>query len=89
MIRINDSYYIAPDPYCWILRKTGTGKSKKGEEIKTDRVIGYFGTVEGALEASVDEMLKEAVGNTSMDIKTALATLKRLREDVKKQIKGE
>ena len=52
-------------------------------------MIGYYGTVEGALEASVDEMLKEAVGNTSMDIKTALATLKRLREDVKKQIKGD
>lgn len=89
MIRINDTYYIEPDPFCWILKKTVRGTSKKGEDIRTEKTLGYYGTVEGAAMAAVDEIFKERVEDIDMGLKDALEAFRALKEDIRKAIEGE
>lgn len=89
MIRINDSYYIEPDPYCWILKKTVFGKSKKGEDIQTEKTVGYYGTIESAAEGAVNAIFKDRVESADMGIIDALEAFRGLREDISRMLKGE
>ncbi len=53
MIELCNGYYIEVDPMNFTLKKRGRGKNKKGEEVDTEKVIGHFSTLEGAIERFV------------------------------------
>lgn len=59
---IND-YYIEVDPLNYTLKQRFEGKDKAGNPKTSERIIGYYGTVEHAVE----EMIKNHCQNVTKD----------------------
>lgn len=82
MIRINDMYTIDVDDMNYTLYAIGTygEKSKNaGEEKQT--VIGYYNTLEGAIEACRNDYMRKVIGSKDMGLDEAVTAIKRISDE--------
>ena len=88
MIRINDMYTIDVDDMNYTLYAIGTygEKSKNaGEEKQT--IIGYYSTLEGAMEACRDDYMRKVIGSKDMSLDEAVTVVKRVRDEFRQWAK--
>lgn len=87
MIRITDKLFIAVDSNNYTLMiKTGRF-TKKGEEINL--TIGYFGSLENALNAAADYISKQKLSEGECSLKEAVDVIRGDKIMIQKLIKGE
>lgn len=102
MIRVNKDWVVDVDEYNYILKKDlhkktiRKAKGKEPVEIDAYKVVGYFGTLESALNRLGDEIIKDCIGTGEMDfvqacnaIREAKAAWQTLADKVTKGIDNE
>lgn len=53
IIKLIENFYIETDPHNFILKQTYIGKDEEGNEKEQIRIIGYYPTIEHALQSLV------------------------------------
>lgn len=88
IITLDERYYIDVDPYNWILKQvkvtadtTSTGRPNKRAGQRCDVVIGYFPSLEQALNAYAEQILKESVSGSVAELN--IDGVKSILEDIK------
>lgn len=76
-IKLSNGYYIEIDPLNFTLKQTYEGKRKTGDKKEAERLIGYYGNIEDALESFLKhnqiDFMEEL--NVSMDLNTYLKSV--------------
>lgn len=67
MIKINDEYYIDADTNCYTLKQVHYAKTKEGEEIRQDLVIGYYATIDIALKGYLKHKSRDIVSKNDFE----------------------
>jgi hypothetical protein len=92
-ITLDKKYYISVDPLNWILKEIKVipkydrkGKPNKKAGNHCDAVIGYYSTLESALEAYTSRSIKDAilVTNDSWNIEEVKELLREVKSTVAK-----
>ena len=87
MIRINNDYLIDCDGLQYILKiDRHRKKERKGIESMVTDTIGYYGTLEGALEGYTDYMTRKRHAAAEMSIKDALTVIREERRNLENLI---
>jgi len=89
MIRVNDNYYITVDKYNYTACRDKHKTDKKGNSLYS--VVGYYGSVEGALRGIIDDMNERAFAEGTYSLQEAIEVIQQsnkmftdmLREAVK------
>ena len=80
MVRFDD-YLIDADSYSVNAYRIQKGKSKKGEEIETKVLIGYYGKFEGAVKACREDAIKRHLAQDKVEtLSMAWSAVKRITE---------
>lgn len=89
IINLNPDWRIRSEPRNWILEQRHDRKRKDtGEEYEQWAVIGYWGTLDGALSACMERRLKFIDGEYPPEAMTALYTaLDGMRADIRMALK--
>ncbi|MCI8632488.1 MAG: hypothetical protein HFE64_03265 [Lachnospiraceae bacterium] len=88
-INLDKNFYIGIDEYNHTLHMKFIGKTREGEKRQSDKVIGYYGSIDDCLEAYLDARqnhltveravsLREYVNLVTKSNKEALRAFKRL-----------
>ena len=84
MIRIDDTYLIdvTTAPISFIFKRVI--KPKEGNEDKKERhrILGYYSTVDGVLNAYVDQVIASDLENGSYTLKQAISHIIKQREQL-------
>lgn len=90
MIKINDDYYIKSDEHNFILYETRevTDEAKKNYGNGVDVVLGYFGTLEHALQYLLKHNARKIIMSKNYNLKQALDDIKRYNDELIKAIRG-
>ena len=80
MIVINENYYIEVDSLCYVLKRKGSGLNKKGEPVKTDRTLGFYGDVQGCIKGAVKDSKLCAFKKESYSLEEAFKKIKEINE---------
>lgn len=84
MIKLKHGYAIeTSNGIALTLVKYGVGENKDGETIKTRINIGYYTTLESALQAYSNNVVIDAVSDFELDLKTVKEIIQELKEEVK------
>ena len=75
MIELYDGYFISVDAYNFTLSKH-TGKFDKRTGAEITKIIGYYSTLEGALNDFAKYLAKKKMESESMDFGKAIGILK-------------
>ncbi len=87
MIELFDGYKIDVDATSYTLFKEKKYKTKKGEEALTRDVRGYYGTLEGALKALSEEMIRDRLKDETQTLTEALKVVQESRDKVAQVVK--
>ena len=92
MIRINDDWIIDTDPYNYIVKKDlhKQTKQKSGNSyVLADSysVVGYYGTLQAALLALSEEIVKDKLSAACYSLAEAVEVLKECREEWEKLVR--
>lgn len=70
-IKFTDGYFMEKDEWQWILqqRYMTKGRNGKSEEHETVRVIGYYRTLEQAIQKYITLMRKKLIGDKVLTLK--------------------
>lgn len=89
MIKINDSYYIDVDnsPICYTVKRRWLSQPKGGGEAKERfAVVGYWGTVEGALKGLSDQIVADGLKDGVYSLLEAVDRIVAARDEVRRLI---
>lgn len=84
-VKIEDNLYLESDAYQYILREYSgkTYTDKDGKEREGSRVLGYYGTVQQAIESLVQMKLRESTATTLTELKE---DLEKIRQFIKSKV---
>ena len=82
MIRIDDDYSVRVDDACYTLVRTQI--TKKGK--KSEKAVGYYNSLVGALERYWREKVREGLKNSSTSLSGAVACIREISTEVAKTI---
>jgi len=79
-VKIEDNLYLESDAYQYILREYSgkTYTDKDGKEREVSRALGYYGTVQQAIESLVQIKLRESTATTLTELKEDVESIRRL-----------
>lgn len=84
MIKLQHGYAIeTSNGIALTLVKYGVGESKDGEIIQTKVNIGYYTTLESALQAYSNNVVIDAVSDFELDLKAVKEIIQELKEEIK------
>lgn len=89
MIKINDNYYIEVDgsPVCYTIKRRWMSQPKDGGEPKErSAVVGYYGTVEAALSAMIDQVVADDLSDGVYSLTEAIDRIKASRDELRQLI---
>lgn len=87
-MKITDLYYVTNDAYSFALKRcAGTRKSKKGETQQEYKILGYYGTLEKALNAIFEHEERRILENYEGDLKGGLELLRASYEKLAEAIR--
>lgn len=84
-IHIENNLYLESDQYQYLLKQYSgrTYPNKKGEEIESYQVIGYYGSVNQAIKALINKKIKET---TATNLTELLNDIKRIEKHIKEKV---
>lgn len=84
-VKIEDNLYLESDAYQYILREYSgkTYTEKDGKEREVSRALGYYGTVQQAIESLVQMKLRESTATTLTELKE---DLEKIRQFIKSKV---
>lgn len=86
MIVINENYYIEVDSLCYVLKRKGSGLNKKGEPVKTDRTLGFYGDVQGCIGGAIKDAKLCAFRESRYSLEEAFKKIREINESFKSQL---
>ena len=90
MIEINEKYFMEVDnsPVCFTLKRRWMSQPKDGSEaFERVAVVGYYGTVEAALNGLVDQVVADELKDGSYSLRQARDKIVASREEMAALIK--
>ncbi len=83
MIKVNDNWAILVDDLCYSpVRLDRTKKDKRTPDKAYYRRIGYYATLEGALNRIAEEMTKAEFKDASVSLREATAIIQKCYGDI-------
>lgn len=86
MVVINENYYIEVDSLCYTLKRKNFGLNKKGEPVKTDKTIGYYGDVQGCIRGAVKDAKLCAFKMYDYSLEEAFKKIRKINEDFESEL---
>lgn len=89
MIKINDTYYIEVDnsPVTYTVKRRWMSQPKDGGEPKERfAVVGYYGTVEGAMNGLVDQVAADDLCGGTYSFQEAVDKIIATRDELRRMI---
>ena len=80
MIVINENYYIDCDSLSYVLKRKGSGLNKKGEPVKTDKTLGYFGDVQGCIDFAIKDTKLSTFRENNYSLEDAFKKIREINE---------
>lgn len=68
-IQLTKSHYIDVDEFNYTLKEKYAGKTKDGKEKEAEKVIGYYGKLESAIEGFIKHNQIASIGDLSVDLR--------------------
>lgn len=85
MVKINEEYYIDADTYSYQLKQVHYAETKKGEQIRDDKTIGYYPTVEELLKGYLKHRGREIVKTKEFsNIQSYMKYIQKLDKELEK-----
>lgn len=86
-IVLSDTYFINVDDMQWILMYKKNGTSKDGKPIVTEKPIGYFGGLEGALRQAVRMVTLDTLNGCEVSFQEFLDAYHKAESEVEEMLK--
>ena len=85
MIRVNDNYIVDVDDMNFIAKedKHKTNTDKNGITKNVYYTIGYYGTLEGALDGIRRDMIKKSLAEGEVSLKEAIEVINKANYEFK------
>lgn len=91
MVVLNNDYYVEADSLSFTLKRKANGLNKKGEPIKTDTVIGFYGDLTGCIKGAIKDTRLRVVSENNYNLEEALVKFQEINDSftdvLKKTIK--
>lgn len=85
MIHVIDGFYIAVDAYQYIAQEnSGTKLSSKGKEYTKWNVLGYYSSIDKAVERIITELINRRMKKKTYELADYIAEYKTERLRLKK-----
>lgn len=91
MIIVDADYFIDVDQYNYIPKfdRHKTRVEKDGTETKITDVIGYYGTLEGALKGVVEDKIKKKISDDNIvNLEEAINVVISIKNELQKMYEG-
>lgn len=92
VVRFGNEYFVEVDEMNVTLKQKYIGKDKEGNKKESERVIGYFSTMEGAIRRFLSHNQIDLLSDTAMEMEEYIKCIKCINEDAVsafKRIMGE
>lgn len=81
MIHIKDNYYIRPSQLDYVALLVTDGTNANGEKIKSEKLIGYYTTIQNAIIGIKDYYIREELTIVDMELYEAIKTIKEITDE--------
>lgn len=86
MIILDEDYFITNDQCCWNLEKYQVVKEGKNAGNKVAKVVGYYASLERALKAYRDQLVKAGISGAVRSLEQAIEAIRDINDKVDKRI---
>ena len=84
MVVLNKDYYVESDSLSFTLKRKASGFNKKGEPVKTDTVIGFYGDLTGCIKGAIKDTKLRAVRDYDYSLEEALVKFQGINDSFTK-----
>lgn len=86
-INLTNGYWLEIDKMNITLKQKYTYKDKQGDQKETEREIGYFSTIEGAIKRFLNNNQIDLLSDTAMEMEEYIKSIKEINETAVRQFK--
>ena len=87
IVNLVNGYFTEIDEMNITLKQKYTYKDKQGNQKETERVIGYFTTMEGAIKRFLNHNQIDLLSDTAMKMEEYIKSIKDINETAVRQFK--
>ena len=87
IVRLTNGYFIEVDSLNHTLKQKYTGKTKDGEEKESEKVIGYYSSMEGAIKGFVKCNQNDLLPCTFVEMSEYIKSIECINNDAVESIK--